>query len=197
MQKLLEPEVLEIKKAIWSGQPHTIIARTFGLSQPHVSRIAKGEQWAEVPWPDGSIGAIAPERLRSILYSRRKSHAGIYIKPGVEPITEDQSITLSIAEKVTESIDETVLRDALIPTKNKPKKIKKKALVSVELIPLDELERRAGHLPYVRKAFDEKDKAAIFSIQAVLSQVSETAWDTVQTVQLVHSTLDLMKGERK
>ena len=62
--KLTAEAVLRLKQLLYEGASQTLVAKEFGLSQPHVSRIASGLLWDYVPWPDGRLGAGDPEILR-------------------------------------------------------------------------------------------------------------------------------------
>lgn len=56
-----------IKSAIWAGAKHVEIGAHFNVSSATVSRIQNGLAWADVPWPDGSIGAISTDQRAVIL----------------------------------------------------------------------------------------------------------------------------------
>lgn len=71
--------VRQIKTALWTGARHSDVAQHFGVSQPSVSNICNGRTWQDIPWPDGSKGAMPiPQRI-ALQASRYRGNAGPYI----------------------------------------------------------------------------------------------------------------------
>ncbi len=57
-QKLTHSDVVEIKGLLWRGYSQAEIARSFGVTQPTISRICVGAGYSYIPWPDGTNGPI-------------------------------------------------------------------------------------------------------------------------------------------
>jgi|SRR5580765_5435317 len=71
---LTPAQVAALKARIWAGEFHRSVASQYGCSLPLVHKIAQGQRWAEIPWPDGSRGAIRESRMRAIMRARMKAH---------------------------------------------------------------------------------------------------------------------------
>lgn len=56
----------EIKKRIWEGESQVSISRLLYTSQATVSRICSGQLYADIAWPDGSLGAIDMDKKREM-----------------------------------------------------------------------------------------------------------------------------------
>lgn len=71
MNAKLEPaDVEDIKRNLWLGHRQADIATAFGISQTTVSRILRGEQYFDIPWPSGEVGPLPERRIREIQLSR-------------------------------------------------------------------------------------------------------------------------------
>ena len=63
-----------IKVDLWAGHmTQEIIANKYNVSQPTISRIFRGRDWRQLPWPDGSLGHIPIER-RNLIHASRHRH---------------------------------------------------------------------------------------------------------------------------
>ena len=63
-------QVTSMKARLWAGETHAVLALHFGCSQPLIKKIAQGQRWPEVEWPDGSTGALKLTRRRQIMQAR-------------------------------------------------------------------------------------------------------------------------------
>lgn len=69
--KLAPAEVLIIKRRIWNGDTRTAIAEDFPqISLSQILNIGAGYRWPEIPWPDGSAGAL-PEKRKELIAKAR------------------------------------------------------------------------------------------------------------------------------
>ena len=50
---LTEPDVVEIKKRLWSGQGVTEVSRAYLVGVSEISMIKRNRVWQHVPWPNG------------------------------------------------------------------------------------------------------------------------------------------------
>ena len=73
--KLTEQDVLEIRRQFKDGVPHTLIARTYDITEGHVHMIASGRSWAHADGPLTRRRLLTPEQVREI---RRKYATGKY-----------------------------------------------------------------------------------------------------------------------
>lgn len=85
-RKLTEDDIIELKQKLWDGFLQKQVAELYDLSQPHVSRIVQGDQWPEVPWPDGTYGAINEEHYRNTKKINKERNKRI-IRSSVAPIS--------------------------------------------------------------------------------------------------------------
>lgn len=51
--KLTRDEVIEVKRRIWNGEHKKRIADDYGVDPSSISRIYRGLNWKDVPWPIG------------------------------------------------------------------------------------------------------------------------------------------------
>lgn len=55
---LNEDQAASVKRALWEGMSITDTASAFGVSYPLVHSIKKGKVYTDIPWPDGTTGAM-------------------------------------------------------------------------------------------------------------------------------------------
>lgn len=55
---LTQAQVRMAKEMLWKGREQSRVAAVLGISQATVSRIKKGAIHQNIPWPDGSLGAM-------------------------------------------------------------------------------------------------------------------------------------------
>lgn len=103
---LSSQQVRDIKRMVWEGAPQREVAQWAGITQATVSRIVTGDQWFQVPWPDGSVGGLPIEqrvRLHIVKYSRRTiPDTGQYIQ------TQQDHPLLQIAGAVEQEVDDAI-----------------------------------------------------------------------------------------
>lgn len=73
--------VLDIKNRLWAGDVYQKIADRHLVSNTTISAICQGKLYPQVPWPDGTTGAMTIDRQRGILEDRRRAR----VKPGISP----------------------------------------------------------------------------------------------------------------
>lgn len=71
--KLSRPEVTAIKQRIWNGETREQLADDFNVSLGQVCNIGAGHKWPDVPWPDGSFGALPQKRKEAIEKARKEA----------------------------------------------------------------------------------------------------------------------------
>lgn len=103
-------DVSKIKKRLWAGfESQDTIADFFNMSQPTISRIYRGIDHSDVPWPDGSVGGITKQR-RMIIHKRRKDpheeeapsrDPDVELVMGLHQEAEEKALKESITRKGT------------------------------------------------------------------------------------------------
>lgn len=114
--KLTEIDVTAIKKLLWEGALQSTIARQYHVTQPTISYILRGSQWAWVPWPDGTEGPMLLEHKLSLTNGKAKdeNHAS------TEAVMAAEIIEQKAAQKEEEE-DQKLLRTLTRPRKEKNK----------------------------------------------------------------------------
>jgi hypothetical protein len=92
----------DIKQRIWDGVPQSYIAEEFSITQATVSRITNGHQWIEVPWPNGSRGALPIERKMFILKRRLEGAQPMRVASAPEPQVELSDIAIEAADLIAQ-----------------------------------------------------------------------------------------------
>jgi len=76
-----------VKEMTWEGYTQLAISRHLLVRQSLVKRIVDGVDWTDLPWPDGSTGALSPkmkERFRRQRKRERYDEAMHFIGRGSE-----------------------------------------------------------------------------------------------------------------
>lgn len=88
--KLTQLDASAIKRLLWRGTKQSVVAAQFQVSQPTISYILRGTQWASTQWPDGTDGPLPLEQR--LLLTKPLSSAN-------EPPTKEAEIAAGIIEK--------------------------------------------------------------------------------------------------
>jgi hypothetical protein len=59
---LTDDDVRKIKRALWWGSSVAYLSKLFDIPEPSIYAIRNGQRRIEVPWPDGSNGAMSDPR---------------------------------------------------------------------------------------------------------------------------------------
>ena len=110
--KLTAETVRAIKVDLWEGARQGAVALKHGIRQPTISGIARGYTWPAVEWPDGSIGALSPQRTAEIKKEVRLAGSlptGSKIDPLIYEIAGWVAVEMRDAEqKIMQGVVETV-----------------------------------------------------------------------------------------
>lgn len=75
-KSLIMPEQAGLIKArLWNADPPREICEEFGISGSTLSQIKWGRVWADIKWPDGSVGGIDPQREHAQRLQQHKERA--------------------------------------------------------------------------------------------------------------------------
>jgi len=76
-RSLSRGDAAQIKRRVWGGELFNAVAREMSIHPSTISRIASGELYSDIQWPDGSQGPLPLEQRRSSRAARRhKEWAG-------------------------------------------------------------------------------------------------------------------------
>jgi hypothetical protein len=70
-----------MKKLVWEGQTQQQVADDHMISISMVAKIVAGRAWYDIPWPDGSLGALSEEQ-RGIISTKRQRETFVAKKGG-------------------------------------------------------------------------------------------------------------------
>ena len=62
--RLTTLDIVAIKRLLWDGDTQTDIAKRYGVSDNHISRISRGIAYPDIEWPNGSTNALPQDRRR-------------------------------------------------------------------------------------------------------------------------------------
>ncbi len=65
-----DEDVMHMKARLWDGWTQKEVAREFGTSKNYASYLISGERYPHIPWPDGTVGALDPEKRFAIQQKR-------------------------------------------------------------------------------------------------------------------------------
>ena len=183
MMRLTADLVREIKKKLWDGATHQIVATMFGVSQPHVSRIAKGSQWADVVWPDGSFGGFPLSRRIELMSLREQNTAVLIDSASIHLKTIDVAVEVQHAIDAVEAEQEQEFLAAATTTKKEHVKRKgKKKQADQPRLSWAEVEQQDPNNQLICSASDDATKAAIC---IAFAQLPKSMWNTLKTAELV------------
>jgi len=179
--------VKQIKDALWKGEHQKEVAERFGISQPTISRILHGEQWYEVPWPDGSLGALSTYQQALILKERHSVRSEKRFRRVLHSLTPEAKQQLLSPEAYQEEMDRIAAEEerALVAAVTVPEG--EGGSVSIEQdkdLPPDfdeaeweEVARKAPDNKFVKMAIDLKDQNLKLSIIATFEILPEDQWE--------------------
>lgn len=187
MTTILTSELVkEIKGNIWQGLSHEKVAKMFYISQPHVSRIAKGTQWTNVPWPDGSVGPIPNYQLNALRKARFEKLQASNSEQLTSALDEVERVANAAAKEVAVLHNERFKAASSAKTQKVTKPHKKKVFEPKKLISWEAILERGQNVSLVVAMLDAENitlwKQAL---RIVFSQVSEQSWPSKNTESLV------------
>lgn len=83
--KLDKATILKIKTDLYRGERQNVVASRYHITQPSISQISRGLAHKNVPWPDGTIGAV-PDISKRMLWL---NNAGIATDSFMETIQSE------------------------------------------------------------------------------------------------------------
>lgn len=102
--------VKEMKEKIWNGARQETISLEYFISQATVSRIVSGKQWGQIPWPDGSNGAMSPER-RMLLHQKGAAFRNVVQQATISSGVLESGNVVDFARRVEELAERREMED--------------------------------------------------------------------------------------
>jgi predicted transcriptional regulator len=191
-----------IKRLVWTGYTQSSVAHLCGISQPTVSRIVAGADFADVLWPDGTKGALSDTRKRAIKEMRNNL---LPMPETLEEINHDPVVSELIKDGLRKALtaqhteeDDRRLREAIaLVDDNKQEVVEKVStgdgpvVEETPTLPFTEIWKKARKNPYVKKAMKNKKKQK--ALELVFANIPEDQWDSDMAGKL----LENVEGEMK
>ena len=188
---ITEETAREIKVQLWAGHmTQAEIASQHNVSQPTISRIFRGYDWRELPWPDGSLGHIPQERRETIHASRhRKTRYQHDRRAGHTELSENETDEINSVVEQLLTGDDAELRDTITKkaseTRRRPTSSAGKKFRGDMLPWLDIKEADPGH-PLVQQLLDQDDPPLKVALRIVCAKVPKEDWQKPSVLETIH-----------
>ena len=198
---LSDDQAKEIKELLWAGHlTQGEIAVRFNVSQPTISRIFRGRDWSQLPWPDGSLGHIPKERRNTIHASRHRktryqhdgrTGAGTINDKEVEGITE---VVVRLLAEQDENLRHLVSKKAS-ESRKRPTRSSGKPF-SGDMLPWPDIkEQDPGH-PIVQKLSDgETDEPLKVALRIVCAKIAKEDWQKPAVLDMIQQKSDEIRKQ--
>jgi len=189
-RSLLTPDkVTEIKSLLWDGvQKQREIADSYHVTQTTISRIFRGHEHAEVPWPDNSTGSIPTARWETLIKSKRRGarYANSQRQEPTEFVKDAAKKVASILEAKSPSLDGefSSIIGNLSGKGSKQNSNKSKG----KLLPWLEIKEQDPAHPLVREMESRPDEYLKAAMMLVLKEVPLKEWQREPTLLLIEAT---------
>ena len=198
-RSLLTPDkVLLIKERLWDGvQKQREIGEEFFVTQTTISRIFRGYEHADIPWPDGSTGSIPTERWETLIKSKRRGarYANSQRQEPTEFVKKAAKKVSTALERMDTGLDSefsAIVSQAPDKRGRKNTGGKKSKLISW----LDIKERDPAH-PLIREVEANKDGYLKAAMMLVFKTLPVDEWQREPTLILIESTRKKIKSNKK
>lgn len=194
---LSEDEALQIKERLWAGhQTQSAIAKDFGVSQPTISRIYRGTDFKQLPWPDGSLGGITNERRKVIHVSRnRKTRYQHDSRDGNTELAPSESADISAAVNGVLIAEDSELR-ALLSTGaslTSGKAIKEGGSSPNGMLPYPDIKLADPGHPIVTELETKDDPPLKIALRIVCATIEPTRWQHPEVIKAIHAEADKIR----
>lgn len=189
----------KIKVDLWAGHmTQSNIALRYNVSQPTISRIFRGRDWRDLPWPDGSLGHIPKDRRALIHASRHRNTR--YQHDSRSGNTEMQAETISDIDKVLENllaVEDSKLRDVINKKATETHQKAKRDSGKGDMLPWPDIkEIDPGH-PIVQRLSGEEDQPLKVALRIVCAKVPQADWQRPEVLQMVEDEAEKIRGRLK
>ena len=199
-RSLLTPDkVLLIKERLWDGMlKQREIAEEYFVTQTTISRIFRGYEHADVPWPDGSTGSIPADRWETLIKSKRRGAR--YANSQRQEPTE---FVKKAAKKVAAALDtmgsglDSEFRDILSKHSDKPKRKGVGDTKKSKLLPWLDIKAQDPAHPLVREMEAKQDGYLKAAMQLVFKNLPVEEWQREPTLILIEATRKKIKSNKK
>jgi hypothetical protein len=197
---LSEENAREIKEQLWAGHmTQTEIAHAHSVSQPTISRIFRGYDWASLPWPDGSLGHIPQARRTTIHASRHRSTRYTYdTRTGKQQLTDKETEEINSVVEQLLSGDDAQLRDVITKkateTRKRPPNSQGKKFTGDMMPWLDIKEADPGH-PIVVDLNKQDDPPLKVALRIVCAKVPQKDWQKPSALAMIQEEADKIRAK--
>lgn len=199
-RSLLTPEkVLLIKEKLWDGALKQYeIAEEFSVTQTTISRIFRGHEHSEVPWPDNSTGPIPIARWETLIRSKRRGarYANSQRQEPTEFVKKAAANVASILEDKNPSLDSEFASIISNPN-SKSDRGDVGGGNAKKLLPWLEIKEQDPAHPLIREVEARQDGHLKAAMMLVLRGVPLEEWQRKPTLALIKSTREKLEKERK
>jgi hypothetical protein len=190
-----ESQIQEVKQLLWAGH-HTQseVARRFGVSQPTISRIYRGVDWADLPWPDGSRGHIPITRRATIHSSQnRKTRYQHDARAGHKELAPQEVTDINKVVENLLSAEDSKLRSVIErQAKSEGKRPRKGGKVGAgpnrtDMLPWPDIkEADPGH-PTVKILVENDDPVLKVALRIVCAKVAQEEWQKPAALDMIET----------
>ena len=195
---LSEEAAREVKEQLWAGHfTQEEIAHKHNISQPTVSRIFRGRDWHQLPWPDGSLGHISQERRATIHASRhrktRYQHDGRarQVELDDKEVRAGNSVVDRLLARDDAELRNTISRKAG-ESRKRPAKSKDKKFSGDWLPWLDIKEADPGH-PIVLTLIQQDDPPLKVALRIVCAKIRQEDWQKPSVLAMVEEEAEKIR----
>jgi hypothetical protein len=190
----------QIKIDLWAGHmTQSEIAAKYSVSQPTISRIFRGRDWQELPWPDGSLGHIPRERRATIHASRHRKTRYQYDHRARSDGLDDSEIE-GISTVVNRLLDGEAsrLRATIMQKASESRQRPKQESDSNRpfrgtMLPWPDIkESDPGH-PIVQALTEEDDPPLKVALRIVCAKVPQEDWQKPAVLEAIYTEAEKIK----
>lgn len=192
-----------IKVDLWAGHmTQEAVAEKYNVSQPTISRIFRGRDWPQLPWPDGSLGHIPTER-RAIIHASRHRKTRYQHDPRAghsELAPKEVSDINSVVENLL-AIEDSNFLDTI---KRKAGETRRRAPQTDgvgsrkyrgDMLPWPDIkESDPGH-PVVQELERQDDPPLKVALRIVCAKIPQKDWQKPAAIQMVQDEADKIRGK--
>jgi hypothetical protein len=192
--RLTSLQIQEIKVDLWTGESQADIAREQCVTQATISRIYNGQQHLQIPWPDGSIGAMPEYRILEILRERHPQQAlRSVVRNAILEGVDVNEVAQRIAE-LTEQKEAQAERDLVEAISTVPKSRNRDADTSTKLPDITASQWSALQSAFPNHALVKEADAGSHELRCITFHVMTAEGSENLTVQQLRQQIVAARG---